>query len=142
MGEGGIIPLTDEYLIAARKIADRAGAMLVFDEIQCGLGRTGHAVRVPAERHRSRHRHAGQAARRRTAARRGARPATAIEGCVKPGHHGTTFGGNPVACRLGAVVLDEIEEAAAADQRARRVVRRASCALSHAPASSTCAARA
>jgi acetylornithine/N-succinyldiaminopimelate aminotransferase len=31
----------------------------------------------------------------------------ALEGCVKPGHHGTTFGGNPVACRLGAVVLDE-----------------------------------
>ena len=42
MGEGGIIPLTDEFLIAARKAADRSGAMLVFDEIQCGLGRTGH----------------------------------------------------------------------------------------------------
>jgi len=35
----------------------------------------------------------------------------AIEGLVKPGHHGTTFGGNPVACRLGLAVLDEIEEA-------------------------------
>ena len=35
----------------------------------------------------------------------------AIEGVVKPGHHGTTFGGNPVACRLGLAVLDEIESA-------------------------------
>jgi acetylornithine/N-succinyldiaminopimelate aminotransferase len=34
----------------------------------------------------------------------------AIEGVVKPGHHGTTFGGNPVACRLGAIVLDETEK--------------------------------
>src|SRR2546423_8164108 len=41
MGEGGIIPLTDDYLAAARRIADRSGAILVFDEIQCGLGRTG-----------------------------------------------------------------------------------------------------
>jgi acetylornithine aminotransferase len=36
----------------------------------------------------------------------------AIEGVVKPGHHGTTFGGNPVACRLGLAVLDEIEKSA------------------------------
>lgn len=34
----------------------------------------------------------------------------AVEGVVKPGHHGTTFGGNPVACRLGAVVLEETEK--------------------------------
>src|SRR5581483_12056087 len=33
-----------------------------------------------------------------------------IEGVVKPGHHGTTFGGNPIACRLGIAVLDEIEQ--------------------------------
>src|SRR5262249_39994249 len=41
MGEGGVIPLTHEYLAAARRIADRFGAILIFDEIQCGLGRTG-----------------------------------------------------------------------------------------------------
>ncbi|HEY8848040.1 MAG TPA: aminotransferase class III-fold pyridoxal phosphate-dependent enzyme, partial [Thermoanaerobaculia bacterium] len=35
-------------------------------------------------------------------------PGPAIEGVVKPGHHGTTFGGNPIACRLGIAVLDEI----------------------------------
>ena len=36
--------------------------------------------------------------------------AVAIEGVVKPGHHGTTFGGNPIACRLGAVVFEETEK--------------------------------
>ncbi len=44
MGEGGIVPLSDEFLIAARRVADRTGAMLVFDEIQCGLGHEVHCV--------------------------------------------------------------------------------------------------
>jgi acetylornithine/N-succinyldiaminopimelate aminotransferase len=39
MGEGGIVPLSDEFLIAARRLADRHGAILIFDEIQCGFGR-------------------------------------------------------------------------------------------------------
>lgn len=106
MGEGGIIPLTDEYLIAARKIADRAGALLVLDEIQCGLGRTGHLFAFQKS---------GIVPDMVTLAKPlgGGLPlgavltGEALEGCVKPGHHGTTFGGNPVACRLGAVVLDE-----------------------------------
>src|ERR1019366_8251596 len=42
LGEGGIIPLTPEYVKAARPAADRVGAALVFDEVQSGLGRTGH----------------------------------------------------------------------------------------------------
>jgi predicted acetylornithine/succinylornithine family transaminase len=106
MGEGGIIPLTDEYLIAARKIADRAGAMLVLDEIQCGLGRTGHLFAFQKS---------GIVPDMVTLAKPlgGGLPlgavltGEALEGCVRPGHHGTTFGGNPVACRLGAIVLDE-----------------------------------
>jgi predicted acetylornithine/succinylornithine family transaminase len=106
MGEGGIIPLTDDYLIAARRIADRAGALLVLDEIQCGLGRTGHLFAFQKS---------GIVPDMITLAKPlgGGLPlgavltGEALEGCVKPGHHGTTFGGNPVACRLGAVVLDE-----------------------------------
>ncbi|MGZ5443808.1 MAG: aspartate aminotransferase family protein [Thermoanaerobaculia bacterium] len=116
MGEGGIIPLTDDYLIAARQIADRNHALLVLDEIQCGLGRTGHMF----------------AFQKSGNAREGAicipdivtlaKPlggglplgavltGAAVEGAVKPGHHGTTFGGNPVACRLGTVVLEETEK--------------------------------
>jgi len=106
MGEGGIIPLTDEYLIAARRIADKSGAMLVLDEIQCGLGRTGYLFAFQKS---------GITPDIVTLAKPlgGGLPlgavltGAAIEGVVKPGHHGTTFGGNPVACRLGAVVLEE-----------------------------------
>ena len=107
MGEGGVIPLTDEYLAAARQIADRHGALLIFDEIQCGLGRTGTLFAFQ---------HSGIAPDILTLAKPlgGGLPlgavltGPAIEGVVKPGHHGTTFGGNPIACRLGIAVLDEI----------------------------------
>ena len=109
MGEGGIIPLTDDYLIAARRIADRNGALLVLDEIQCGLGRTGHLFAFQKS---------GIVPDIVTLAKPlgGGLPlgavltGEALEGVVKPGHHGTTFGGNPVACRLGAVVLDETKK--------------------------------
>jgi predicted acetylornithine/succinylornithine family transaminase len=110
MGEGGIIPLSHEFLAAARRVADRTGAILVFDEIQCGLGRTGTLFAFQQS---------GIVPDIITLAKPlgGGLPlgavitGPAIEGLVKPGHHGTTFGGNPVACRLGLAVLDEIEEA-------------------------------
>ena len=109
MGEGGIIPLSDDFLIAARRIADRHGAMLVLDEIQCGLGRTGHMFAFQKS---------GILPDIVTLAKPlgGGLPlgavltGDAVEGVVKPGHHGTTFGGNPVACRLGAIVLDETQK--------------------------------
>jgi acetylornithine/N-succinyldiaminopimelate aminotransferase len=109
MGEGGIIPLTDEYLIAARRIADLHGALLVLDEIQCGLGRTGHMFAFQKS---------GIVPDIVTLAKPlgGGLPLGAVltgaelEGVVKPGHHGTTFGGNPIACRLGAVVVEETEK--------------------------------
>jgi acetylornithine/N-succinyldiaminopimelate aminotransferase len=109
LGEGGIVPLTPEYVRASRAAADRVGAALVFDEVQSGLGRTGHffvfqelgvvpdlvALAKPLG---------------------GGLPLGAvlvgerIAPLVKPGHHGTTFGGNPVACRLGLETLSEIAE--------------------------------
>jgi acetylornithine/N-succinyldiaminopimelate aminotransferase len=109
MGEGGIIPLSDEFLIAARQIADRHGALLVLDEIQCGLGRTGSMFAFQKS---------GILPDIVTLAKPlgGGLPLGAVltgdvmEGVVKPGHHGTTFGGNPVACRLGAIVVEETEK--------------------------------
>jgi len=106
MGEGGIIPLSDDFLAAARRLADRTGAILVFDEIQCGLGRLGTLFAFQQS---------GIAPDAITLAKPlgGGLPlgavliGPALEGLVKPGHHGTTFGGNPIACRLGAIVLDE-----------------------------------
>ena len=107
LGEGGIVPLTAEYLRAARAAADRVGAVLVFDEIQSGLGRTGHLF-VFQEM--------GVAPDLVTLAKPlgGGLPLGAvlvserIAPLVKPGHHGTTFGGNPIACRLGLETLSEI----------------------------------
>ncbi len=109
LGEGGIIPLSRPYLQAARRMANTTGALLVFDEIQCGLGRTGELF-----------------AFQRSVVKPdiitlakplgGGLPLGAVlagpslNGTVKPGHHGTTFGGNPLACRLGLAVLEEIEE--------------------------------
>src|SRR5204863_3055201 len=111
MGEGGIIPLSDEFLFAARRVADKTSALLVFDEIQCGLGRTGHLFAFQKS---------GVTPDIITLAKPlgGGLPlgavltGAALEGVVKPGHHGTTFGGNPIACRLGTVVLEEIEKSA------------------------------
>jgi predicted acetylornithine/succinylornithine family transaminase len=110
LGEGGIIPLTEEFLVAARKAADRTGALLIFDEIQCGLGRTGSLFAFQQS---------GVTPDIVTLAKPlgGGLPlgavitGPAVEGVVKPGHHGTTFGGNPVACRLGIALLDEIADA-------------------------------
>jgi len=110
MGEGGIIPLPDAYLRAARSAADRAGALLIFDEIQCGLGRTGRLFAFQSS---------GIAPDLLTVAKPlgGGLPlgavlaGPALEGVVRPGHHGTTFGGNPLACSLALAFLDELESA-------------------------------
>ncbi|HEY8133322.1 MAG TPA: acetylornithine/succinylornithine family transaminase [Thermoanaerobaculia bacterium] len=111
MGEGGVIPLTTEYLATARRLANRFGVILIFDEIQCGLGRTGTLFAFQQS---------GVIPDIVTLAKPlgGGLPlgavltGEAIEGVVKPGHHGTTFGGNPIACRLGLAVLDEIQQSA------------------------------
>ena len=108
-GEGGVIPLTDEFLKAARAAADRVGALLVLDEIQCGLGRTGKLFAYEGT---------GIAPDAITLAKAigGGLPlgavlvGPALADVIKPGQHGTTFGGNPVACRLGYEVLSVVSE--------------------------------
>ncbi|HEY0590292.1 MAG TPA: acetylornithine/succinylornithine family transaminase [Thermoanaerobaculia bacterium] len=110
MGEGGIIPLTPKFLQAASAAADRVGAVLICDEIQCGLGRTGAMFAFQ---------HAGIVPDIVTLAKPlgGGLPLGAVligprlESVVKPGHHGTTFGGNPLACKLGLAVIYEMERA-------------------------------
>jgi acetylornithine aminotransferase/acetylornithine/N-succinyldiaminopimelate aminotransferase len=108
LGEGGIVPLTAEFLGSARRLADATGAALVFDEIQSGLGRTGHLFVF---------REVGVTPDMVLLAKPlgGGLPlgavllAPSMEGLVKPGMHGTTFGGNPLACRLGLEVFDVLE---------------------------------
>jgi len=108
-GEGGILECSPEFLRECRTLADQHKAALVFDEIQCGLGRTGTffafqtfgvvpdivtiakpiAAGVPLGAFLAREQFASS---------------------ISPGQHGTTFGGGPLACRVGLEYLAIVEE--------------------------------
>lgn len=107
-GEGGMVPAPAGYLAAAREICDRAGALLVLDEVQSGIGRTGHWFAGLA---------AGVVPDLLTLAK-GLGGGLPIGACIgfgraaqlfTPGSHGSTFGGNPVCCAAALAVLETIE---------------------------------
>jgi len=107
-GEGGIVPATSEFYKAARELCDETGALLMADEVQTGMGRTGemwgymnHGVEVDVF----------------TTAKAlgGGVPIGAM--CCKesaavfsPGDHASTYGGNPLACAAGNAVMRAFEE--------------------------------
>jgi acetylornithine/N-succinyldiaminopimelate aminotransferase len=105
-GEGGVDPVDREFLELARRLTDRSGALLLLDEIQCGLGRTG--------RHFA-YQHYGVRPDVVTVAKPLAAglPLGAIlttdrvASCMHPGMHGTTFGGGPLACAVAIEFLRE-----------------------------------
>ncbi|MER5863665.1 acetylornithine transaminase [Kitasatospora sp. NPDC002040] len=107
-GENGAIPLPEGYLTAAREITRATGTLLVLDEIQTGVGRTGHWFAHQA--------YEGVEPDVVTLAKGlgGGLPigATVAFGAAAElfhaGHHGTTFGGNPVVAAAGLAVLDTI----------------------------------
>ncbi|MFF8094809.1 acetylornithine transaminase [Streptomyces sp. NPDC016675] len=109
-GENGVVVPPPGYLKAARAITAATGALLVLDEVQTGIGRTGHWFEYQA--------HEGVLPDVVTLAKGlgGGLPlgATVAFGraaeFLRPGHHGTTFGGNPVACAAGLAVLDTIAD--------------------------------
>ncbi|MFE1321881.1 acetylornithine transaminase [Kitasatospora phosalacinea] len=109
-GENGAIPLPDGYLKAAREITRATGTLLVLDEIQTGTGRTGHWFAHQA--------YEGVDPDVVTLAKGlgGGLPIGAVlafgpaADLLGPGHHGTTFGGNPVVAAAGLAVLRTIEE--------------------------------
>lgn len=104
-GEGGIRVASADYLRELRALCDRHGWLLMLDEIQSGMGRTGAWFG---------HQHAGIAPDVMTLAKAlgngipiGACLARgAAAGLFSPGQHGSTFGGNPLACRVACTVLD------------------------------------
>jgi acetylornithine/N-succinyldiaminopimelate aminotransferase len=107
-GEGGVRPVPDEVLLAARAACDAAGALLVFDEVQTGIGRTGTWFAFqgcPVE---------PDVVTTAKALANGLPigaciahgPAASVLG---PGDHATTFGGNPVTAAAALAVLDTIE---------------------------------
>jgi acetylornithine/N-succinyldiaminopimelate aminotransferase len=105
-GEGGVCPVNAEFLELASRLTKRAGALLVLDEIQCGLGRTG--------RHFA-YQHYGVLPDVVTVAKPlacglplGAILTTErVASCMHPGLHGTTFGGGPLACAVAIEFLRE-----------------------------------
>jgi acetylornithine aminotransferase len=109
LGEAGVVPPPEGYLAAARAACDANGALLVLDEIQSGIGRTGAWFA---------HQREGIVADVVTVAKGlggglpiGACLATGTTaGALQKGDHGSTFGGNPVACAAALAVLDTIEK--------------------------------
>jgi acetylornithine aminotransferase len=108
LGEGGVVPPPAGYLAAAREVCDASGALLVLDEIQSGIGRTGTWFAHQAD---------GVRPDVLTLAKGlgGGLPIGACLGlgeagaALHKGDHGSTFGGNPVACAAALAVLDTIE---------------------------------
>ncbi len=108
-GEGGIQVSSREYLQACRELADQHNAVLIFDEIQCGMGRTGelfafeHFVVMPDLVCIAKPMAAGFPMGAFLVNEKFAQHIT-------PGKHGTTFGGGPLACRLALEYLAIVEE--------------------------------
>jgi acetylornithine/N-succinyldiaminopimelate aminotransferase len=108
-GEGGIHPVSQEFFEAARELCDSTGALLLADEIQCGMGRTGEWFA---------YQHYGILPDVTTVAKpmAGGIPMGAmlctekVSVAFTPGMHGTTFGGNPLACAVAIAVVDTIRQ--------------------------------
>jgi len=108
-GEGGVNICHDEYLHGLREICDANGWLLMLDEVQSGVGRTGKWFAFQ---------HSGVKPDVMTLAK-GLASGVPIGACIaagpaagvfKPGNHGSTFGGNPLACGAALVTLDIIEQ--------------------------------
>lgn len=108
-GEGGIIPIPDQCLRGLREVCDAEGILLIFDEIQCGMGRTGRlfahewAGIVPDIMAVAKGIGGGFPLGACLASKRAASGMTA-------GTHGSTYGGNPLACAVGSKVMEIVSE--------------------------------
>ncbi|MTD53936.1 ornithine--oxo-acid transaminase [Amycolatopsis pithecellobii] len=104
-GEAGVIVPPDGYLAGARRLCDEHGVLLIADEIQSGLARTGTLLALDHEHVRADLYTLGKALGG------GIMPLSAVVGrrevlgVLKPGEHGSTFGGNPLACAVGRTVI-------------------------------------
>jgi acetylornithine aminotransferase/acetylornithine/N-succinyldiaminopimelate aminotransferase len=106
-GEGGVRPVSQEFLAVARELTERSGALLLLDEIQCGLGRTGKAFAYQQY---------GIQPDVVTVAKPLAAglPLGAVlttgkaAAAFRPGMHGTTFGGGPLTCAVGCAFMQAL----------------------------------
>jgi len=131
-GENGVVPAPPGYLTAAREICTAAGALLVLDEVQTGVGRTGHWFAHQAD---------GVEPDVVTLAK-GLGGGLPIGACIAfgaaaelfgPGSHGTTFGGNPVSCAAALAVIRTIASEGLLDnvKRVGEQIRRGVEGLNH-----------
>ena len=135
-GEGGVVVPADDYLFNLRALCDRHGLLLMLDEVQTGMARTGAWFA---------HQHNGISADVMTLAKSlgngvpiGACLARGQAASVlKPGSHGSTFGGNPLACAAAMAVVDTIRRQKLADRAAEAGDRLVS-SLEHALAGQNC----
>lgn len=109
-GEGGVRALPEEDLTALRKLCDERGALLIYDEVQCGMGRTGKLFA---------HEWAENAEPDIMCVAKGVGGGFPFGACLtseatgsvmQPGSHGSTYGGNPLAMAVGNVVWDIISD--------------------------------
>jgi acetylornithine/N-succinyldiaminopimelate aminotransferase len=118
-GEGGIRPLPDTSLKALRALCDAHGLLLILDEVQCGVGRTGRLFA---------HEWAGIAPDIMMVAKGigGGFPLGAVLAtenaaqAMTAGSHGSTYGGNPLACAVGCAVMDHVADPAFLEQVSAR----------------------
>ncbi|MBP3802756.1 MAG: aspartate aminotransferase family protein [Oribacterium sp.] len=109
-GEGGIYPATEEFLKGVRKLCDDNNLLLILDEIQCGMGRTGYLFAWQEYNVKPDVMTVAKALGNGV-------PIGAFLACgeaaeaMKPGDHGSTYGGNPFVCAVASAVLDVFKEA-------------------------------
>jgi acetylornithine/N-succinyldiaminopimelate aminotransferase len=107
-GEGGINPVTPEFLLLARELTRKHGALLIIDEIQCGLGRTGDYFAY--QRYGVQPDIVTVAKPLAAGLPLGAILASnKVASCMHPGLHGTTFGGGPLSCAVAIEFLKQID---------------------------------
>ena len=105
-GEAGVIVAPDGYLRAARRLCSEHGVLLIADEIQSGLGRTGRTFACDHEQVVPDVYVLGKALGGGILALSAVVSDDDVLGVFGPGSHGSTFGGNPLACAVGRAVLD------------------------------------
>lgn len=108
-GEGGVRPIPAEFLVELKKLTKQHNALLIYDEIQCGLGRSGKLwahSKLPKEAHPD---IVTMAKALGNGFPIGATMITEeVENALKVGDHGTTYGGNPLGSRIGCYVLQQV----------------------------------
>lgn len=117
-GEGGIHPATPEFMQGVRDLCDEQGLLMLLDEIQCGMGRTGqyfayqHGAVVPDAMSLAKALGNGFPIGAFTVQQK-------YHDLLPPGTHGSTFGGNPLACAAGLAVFDALEQDGVLDHARR-----------------------